>query len=142
MGNTGALTATQVLYGTGSAASASQIAKLFGVSAAASTEVAAGHVQVMLGGNAAVPGASPSSSSPLELGGRHTDHRGPGRGGQRQERHPLRRLRQSLRWLTQAVLEPADGGRTGRRPPGHGRPGTAGPETAPGQLVRRTCAPG
>jgi LCP family protein required for cell wall assembly len=63
VGNTGALTATQVLYGTGSAASAGQIAKLFGVSAAASTQVAAGHVQVMLGGNAAVPGASPSSSS-------------------------------------------------------------------------------
>jgi hypothetical protein len=63
VGNTGALTATQVLYGTGSAASAGQIAKLFGVSAAASTEVAAGHVQVMLGGNAAVPGASPSPSS-------------------------------------------------------------------------------
>ena len=39
------------------------IAKLFGVSATASTAVAAGHVQVMLGGNAAVPGASPSSSS-------------------------------------------------------------------------------
>ena len=64
VGNTGALTATQVLYGTGSAASASQIAKLFGVSAAASTAVAAGHVQVMLGGNTAVPGASPSSSAP------------------------------------------------------------------------------
>jgi LCP family protein required for cell wall assembly len=63
VGNTGALTATQVLYGTGSAASASQIAKLFGVSATASTAVAVGHVQVMLGGNAAVPGASPSSSS-------------------------------------------------------------------------------
>jgi hypothetical protein len=63
VGNTGALTATQVLYGTGSAASASQIAKLFGVSATASTAVTAGHVQVMLGGNAAVPGASPSSSS-------------------------------------------------------------------------------
>src|SRR5689334_14387904 len=64
VGNTGALTATQVLYGTGSAASASQIGKLFGVSATASTAVAAGHVQVMLGGNAAVPGASPSSSAP------------------------------------------------------------------------------
>jgi LCP family protein required for cell wall assembly len=63
VGNTGVLTATQVLYGTGSAASAGQIASLFGVHAAASTEVAAGHVQVMLGGNAAVPGATPSSSS-------------------------------------------------------------------------------
>jgi LCP family protein required for cell wall assembly len=63
VGNTGALAATQVLYGTGSATSAGQIAKLFGVSATASTEVAAGHVQVMLGGNAAVPGATPSSSA-------------------------------------------------------------------------------
>jgi LCP family protein required for cell wall assembly len=63
VGNTGSLSATQVLYGTGSAASAGQIAKLFGVSARASTEVAAGHVQVMLGGNATVPGAAPSPSS-------------------------------------------------------------------------------
>ena len=63
VGNSGALAATQVLYGTGAAASAGKIASLFGVSAAASTEVAAGHVQVMLGGNAAVPGATPSSSS-------------------------------------------------------------------------------
>jgi hypothetical protein len=63
VGNTGALSATQVLYGTGSAAGAGQIAKLFGVRATASTQVAAGHVQVMLGGNAAVPGATPSSST-------------------------------------------------------------------------------
>jgi LCP family protein required for cell wall assembly len=63
VGNSGALSATQVLYGTGSAAGAGQIAKLFGVSATASTEVLAGHVQVMLGGNAAVPGATPSPSS-------------------------------------------------------------------------------
>jgi LCP family protein required for cell wall assembly len=63
VGNTGVLTATQVLYGTGSSAGAGQVAKLFGVSATASTEVAAGHVQVMLGGNATVPGATPSSSS-------------------------------------------------------------------------------
>ncbi len=63
VGNAGALTTTQVRYGTGSAASASQIAKLFGVSAAASTQVAAGHVQIMLGSNATVPGASPSSSA-------------------------------------------------------------------------------
>ena len=65
IGNTGALTATEVLYGTGSAASAGQIASLFGVTATASTAVAAGHVQVMLGGNAAVPGAgaTPTSSS-------------------------------------------------------------------------------
>ena len=98
VGNSGALAATQVLYGTGAAASAGQIASLFGVSAAASTEVAAGHVQVMLGGNAAVPGATPSSSVLLvEFGGRHTHHGGPGRGGQRQERHPLRRLSHARR---------------------------------------------
>jgi LCP family protein required for cell wall assembly len=63
IGNASALSATQVLYGTGSAAGASQVARLFGVSATASTQVPAGHVQVMLGGNAAVPGATPSSST-------------------------------------------------------------------------------
>ncbi len=65
IGNTGALTTTEVLYGTGSAASASKIASLFGVTATASTAVAAGHVQVMLGANATAPGASatPTASS-------------------------------------------------------------------------------
>jgi LCP family protein required for cell wall assembly len=63
--NTTALTTTEVLYGTGSAASAAKIASLFGVTATASANVAAGHVQVMLGANAAVPGASatPTASS-------------------------------------------------------------------------------
>jgi LCP family protein required for cell wall assembly len=63
--NTSALSTTEVLYGTGSAASASHIASLFGVSATASSTVAAGHVQVMLGANATVPGASatPTASS-------------------------------------------------------------------------------
>ena len=57
--NTSALTTTEVLYGTGSAASASRIASLFGVKATASSAVAAGHVQVMLGADATtVPGAS------------------------------------------------------------------------------------
>ncbi len=63
VGNTGALTSTQVLYGTGSAASAAKIASLFGVTATASTAVAAGHVQVMLGAGATVPGATPTASS-------------------------------------------------------------------------------
>ncbi len=58
IGNTGALTTTEVLYGTGSAASASKIASLFGVTATASSTVAAGHVEVMLGANATVPEAS------------------------------------------------------------------------------------
>lgn len=66
--NTTALTATRVLYGIGAAASAAKIASMFGVTATASGTVAAGHVQVNLGGNASVPGASPSaSSSPVVL---------------------------------------------------------------------------
>ena len=65
IGNTSALATTEVLYGTGSAASASKIAALFGVTATASSTVAAGHVEVMLGANATVPGASvsPTASS-------------------------------------------------------------------------------
>ena len=65
IGNTSALTTTEVLYGTGSAASASKIASLFGVTATASSTVTAGHVEVMLGANAALPGASatPTASS-------------------------------------------------------------------------------
>jgi hypothetical protein len=60
--NTTALTATQVLYGTGAAASGAKIASLFGVSATASAAVAPGHVQVNLGATASVPGASASAS--------------------------------------------------------------------------------
>jgi LCP family protein required for cell wall assembly len=63
IGNTAALTTTQVLYGAGSAASAGKIASLFGVTATSSASVAAGHVQVMLGPGASVPGATPTSSS-------------------------------------------------------------------------------
>ncbi len=65
IGNTSALTTTEVLYGTGSAASASKIASLFGVTATASSTLAAGHVEVMLGANAAVPGptVTPTASS-------------------------------------------------------------------------------
>jgi LCP family protein required for cell wall assembly len=65
IGNTSALATTEVLYGTGSAASASKIAALFGVTATASSTVAAGHVEVMLGTDATVPGASvsPTASS-------------------------------------------------------------------------------
>ena len=65
IGNTSALATTEVLYGTGSAASASKIAALFGVTATASSTVAAGHVEIMLGANATVPGASvsPTASS-------------------------------------------------------------------------------
>ena len=61
--NATALATTQVLYGTGVAASGAKIASLFGVTATASATVAAGHVQVNLGRDAAVPGATPSASS-------------------------------------------------------------------------------
>lgn len=68
IGNTAALTTTEVLYGAGAAASASQIASLFGVTATANAGVAAGHVQVMLGANATVPGATPAASnSPVPI---------------------------------------------------------------------------
>ena len=63
VGNTTALPATQVLYGAGSSASGTKIASMFGVSATASSTLAAGHVEVMLGAGATVPGASSSSAS-------------------------------------------------------------------------------
>ena len=64
--NTGALSTTEVLYGSGSAASAAEIASEFGVAATASSAVTAGHVEVMLGADATVPAASgtPAASSP------------------------------------------------------------------------------
>jgi LCP family protein required for cell wall assembly len=62
VGNTSALTTTEVLYGTGAAANASQIASMFNVTASASSTVAAGHIQVMLGADATVPAAGASSS--------------------------------------------------------------------------------
>jgi LCP family protein required for cell wall assembly len=58
IGNTSALTTTEVLYGAGSAASAGTIASMFGVNATTSPTVAAGHVEVMLGAGATMPGAS------------------------------------------------------------------------------------
>jgi LCP family protein required for cell wall assembly len=52
---------TTVTYGTGAAGNAAQIAKYFGVTATASSSVAAGHVQVILGGS--------STALPAALGG-------------------------------------------------------------------------
>jgi LCP family protein required for cell wall assembly len=81
VGNAAAQSSTQVLYGTGASASAAKIAGYFtGVSAAASSSVAAGHVEVLLGsdatsvpsgigsasassGSATSPASSPASSS-------------------------------------------------------------------------------
>ena len=68
IGNMAALTTTQVFYGPGSAASATRIASLFGVTAQSSPSVAAGHVQVNLGAGATVPGATPAASdSPVPI---------------------------------------------------------------------------
>ena len=92
IGNTSALTTTEVLYGTGSAASASKIASLFRVTATASSTLAAGHVEVMLGANATVPGATVHADV-LGVGGPHFHRRSAGRRGQRQERDSLRGLR-------------------------------------------------
>lgn len=65
IGNMTALSTTEVLYGAGTAASADKIASLFGVTAAASSTVAAGHVDVLLGATATPPrtAATPASSS-------------------------------------------------------------------------------
>jgi hypothetical protein len=63
--DTSALSTTEVLYGTGASASASKIASEFSVTATASSTVAAGHVEVMLGADSTLPAtsATPSSSA-------------------------------------------------------------------------------
>jgi LCP family protein required for cell wall assembly len=66
--NTSSRATTAVLYGAGASASAKRIAGYFGVTATASTAVAAGHVEILLGASAVVPSISnatalsPSSS--------------------------------------------------------------------------------
>jgi LCP family protein required for cell wall assembly len=55
VGNTSYRTATAIVYGPGVSASASRIASLFGVTATASSSVAAGHVEVLLGADATTP---------------------------------------------------------------------------------------
>jgi LCP family protein required for cell wall assembly len=62
-GNTSYRTTTAVLYGAGASAQAGQIATIFGVTAAASAQVAAGHVEVLLGASATAPAAVPAISA-------------------------------------------------------------------------------
>jgi LytR cell envelope-related transcriptional attenuator len=72
VGNIATQPSTQVRYGTGAASSAARIAGYFsGVTAAAGSSVAAGHVEILLGTDAmsvpagigsATPSASPASS--------------------------------------------------------------------------------
>jgi LCP family protein required for cell wall assembly len=67
VGNTSPLTTTEVLYGAGASANAGTIASLFSVTASASSTVAAGHVEILLGSDATMPDigstATPSSSA-------------------------------------------------------------------------------
>ncbi len=70
VGNTSPLATTEVLYGSGSAAAAGKIASLFNVTAAASSSVPAGHVEILLGADATLPDVSATatpapSSSPV-----------------------------------------------------------------------------
>jgi LCP family protein required for cell wall assembly len=64
VGNISARGTTAVLYGAGVSASAAAIAKMFGVTATPSTGIAAGNVQVLLGGNAVFPSALRASATP------------------------------------------------------------------------------
>jgi LCP family protein required for cell wall assembly len=61
--NTSSRATTAVLYGAGASASAKSIAALFGVTAAASTSVAAMHVEILLGASAVMPAMSNTSAS-------------------------------------------------------------------------------
>ena len=57
------LSTTEVLYGTGTSANASKIASLFNVTATASSTVAAGHVEILLGESATLSEVTATSSS-------------------------------------------------------------------------------
>ena len=72
-------------YGPGASAGASKIASLFGVTATASSTVAAGHIEVLLGAGATLPGSaaapSPSPSvSPSSSSAAPTPANAPGSG--------------------------------------------------------------
>jgi LCP family protein required for cell wall assembly len=62
VGNTSSLTTTEVLYGAGASAVAGKIASQFGVTAQASSAVAADHVEVLLGVDATLPSSAPTST--------------------------------------------------------------------------------
>ena len=62
VGNTAARTLTSVSYGRGATANAAAIARLFGVTAVPDASLAAGHVQILLGAKAVLPGALSAST--------------------------------------------------------------------------------
>jgi hypothetical protein len=61
--NTSPLATTEVLYGTGASANASKIASMFGVTASASSTLAAGHVEILLGADATLPATLPTTGA-------------------------------------------------------------------------------
>ncbi len=61
--NTSYRTTTAVSYGSGASANAGRIAAMFGVTATASSSVAAGHVEILLGTSATVPHIGSSSKT-------------------------------------------------------------------------------
>ena len=65
-GNTPYRSTTAVLYGSGAGAEADRLATSFGTTATASTSVAAGHIEILLGTTATAPASVPviSTSSP------------------------------------------------------------------------------
>jgi hypothetical protein len=70
VGNTPYRQSTAVRYGTGAAIGAGRIARLFGVTAAPSASVSAGHVEILLGTGARVPAftvASRHSPAPVVI---------------------------------------------------------------------------
>ena len=62
VGNTAARPVTSVSYGTGASANAAAIARMFGVTAAPGASLAPGHVQILLGARAGLPGALAASA--------------------------------------------------------------------------------
>ena len=64
VGNTAARAVTSVSYGTGAAANAAAIARLFGVAAVPATSLAPGQVQILLGARAGLPGALAAAPGP------------------------------------------------------------------------------
>ena len=80
-GNTSDRSTTAVLYGTGAEAEASQLAAIFGTTATASTSVAAGHIEILLGSTttapADVPAVGTASASPTSTPSSVIPTRGP-----------------------------------------------------------------
>ncbi len=62
--NTSSRASTAIRFGSGASASAGRIARLFGVTATASSSVPPGHVEIMLGASATVPATSAPSQPP------------------------------------------------------------------------------